>query len=154
MRLGQGQPGQGRQSDPSGGASGDARWNGRQFQTPQQQDLRQLANQAKQLASDANDVRRQLQQAGINQKDLVPVDEVVKALNALGNEKNLQNPGQLQNLYATALDKFKALEFEIRKRVDTSNDQMFLSGSEDVPPSFKSLIEQYYRTIGKKTGGK
>jgi hypothetical protein len=144
----------GQQNNPMGGASGDARWNGRQFGQPQQQDLRQLANQARQLANDANDVRRQLQQAGINQKDLVPVDEVVKALNALGNEKNLSNPGQLQDLFATAVQKYKALEFEIRKRVDTSNDQMFLSGSEDVPPAFKSLIEQYYRTIGKKGGGK
>ena len=144
----------GQPNDPAGGASGDSRWNNRQFGQPQQQDLRQLANQAKQLASDANDVRRQLQQAGVNQKDLAPVDEVVKALTALGNENNLKNPGQLQDLYATAVQKFKALEFEIRKRVDTSNDQMFLSGSEDVPPAFKSLIEQYYRTIGKKTGGK
>ena len=144
----------GQQNNPMGGSTSDSRWNGRQFQQPQQQDLKQLANQAKQLASDANDVRRALQQAGVNQKDLVPVDEVVKALNALGNENNLKTPGQLQDLYATAVDKFKALEFEIRKRVDTSNDQMFLSGSEDVPPAFKSLIEQYYRTIGKKTGGK
>ena len=48
------------------------------------QDWRQVANQAKQLAGDAADLKRQLQQAGIAPKDLTPVDDVVKALQALG----------------------------------------------------------------------
>ena len=130
---------------PNSNSSGDARPG---------TDLRQLANQARQLANDAQDVRRQLQQAGIAPKELTPVDDVVKALRELGNEKNLQNPQGLQDLYATAVQKFKALEFEIRKRVDTGNEQLYLSGSEDVPASFKSLIEEYYRSLAKKSGGK
>ena len=92
------------------------------------------------------------EQAGAAGKDLAPIDDVVKALGSLANEKNLQNPAGLNELYSTAVQKFKALEFEIRKRVDTTNGQLFLSGSEDVPPSFKSLIEEYYRTLAKKGG--
>jgi hypothetical protein len=126
-------------------SSGDARPGG---------DMRQLANQARQLADDAQAVRRQLQQAGVPPKDLTPVDDVVKALRDLGDEKKLQNPTGLQQLYQTAVDRFKALEFEIRKRVDTTNEQLFLSGSEDVPPSFKALIDEYYRVLSKKGGGK
>ena len=76
----------------------------------------------------------------MNAKDLVPVDDVVKALRDSSNEKNLQNPKGLQDLYTTAVEKFKVLEFEIRKRVDTTNGQMFLSGSDDVPPAFRNLI--------------
>jgi len=117
-------------------------------------DARQLAAQARQLATDAQNVRQQLQKAGVPQKDLTPVDDVVKALQNLGNEKNAQNPAGMQELYQTAVDRFKALEFEIRKRVDTSNGNLFLSGSEDVPPSFRTLIEEYYRTLAKKGGGK
>lgn len=78
----------------------------------------------------------------------------MKALQALSNEKNLKNPTGLQELYQTAVQKFKLLEFEIRKRVDTSNDQLFLSGSEDVPPAFKELIAEYYKALVKKGGGK
>jgi hypothetical protein len=74
-------------------------------------------------------VKNQLQKAGVAPKDLQPVDDVIKALQALGNEKNLQNPAGLQELYQTAVERFKALEFEIRKRVDTSNANLFLSGS-------------------------
>ena len=126
-------------NNPSG-SSADARPGG----------LRQIANQARQLADDAQDVRRQLQQAGIAPKDLAPVDDVVKALRELGNEKNLQNPTGLQELYQTAVQRFKTLEFEIRKRVDTTNQELFLSGSEDVPAAFRTLIEEYYRTLSKK----
>ncbi len=57
-------------------------------------------------------------------------------------------------LYQTAVQRFKTLEFEIRKRTDTTNEQLFLSGSEDMPPSFRTLIEEYYRALNKKGGGK
>jgi negative regulator of replication initiation len=116
--------------------------------------MRQIASQARQLANDASDVKRQLQQAGVAPKDLTPVDDVVKALQALGNEKNLQNPKGVQELFETAVQKYKALEFEIRKRVDTSSDQLLLSGSEEVPPAFKKLIEEYSKALAKKGGGK
>ena len=117
-------------------------------------DTRQIANQAKNLANDAQNVKQQLQKAGVPPKDLTAVDDVVKALRDLGNEKNLKDPAGLNELYQVAVQRFKALEFEIRKRVDTSNEQLFLSGSEDVPPSFKALIEEYSRRLSKKGGGK
>ena len=113
-------------------------------------DSRQVANQAKQLANDAQQIRGDLQRAGVQAKDFKPVDDVIKALQNMTNEKNLQNPKGLQDLYSTAVEKFKMLEFEMRKRVDTTNEQLFLSGSDDVPPAFRSLIEQYYRSLNKK----
>jgi hypothetical protein len=76
---------------------------------------------------------------------------VIKALREI-TDKNLVNPKGLQELYSTAVDKFKALDFAIRKRVDTSNDQLLLSGSEDIPAAFRSLIEEYYKQLAKKGG--
>ena len=115
-------------------------------------DVRQWANQARELANDTQTLRNDLQRSGVNPKDLMPVDEVVKALRALGDERNYKNMGNLQELYSTAVDRFKALEFELRKRTDTSNAQLFLSGSEDVPPNFRGLIQDYYRALSKTTG--
>ena len=127
-------------------APGDARPGGNA-------DMRQLRNQAGQLANDAQNLRRQLQQAGMNGKDLQPIDDVVKALRALDSEKLNADPRGVSELSATALDKMKKLEFDLRKRVDTTNDQLYLSGADDVPSSFKSLVEQYYRSLSKKGGG-
>ena len=150
MRLGQGN-GQGQpnamgnqMTANQSNSMGDARPNG---------DMRQLANTARNLGNDAADVRRQLQQAGVAAKDLAPIDDVVKALRDLSDAKNLQNPKGLQDLYSTAVEKFKVLEFEIRKRVDTTNEQLFLSGSDDVPPAFRNLIQEYYKSLSKKPGG-
>ena len=117
-------------------------------------EVRQWANQASQLANDTQNLRRQLQQGGVNAGDLQAVDEVVKALRALGDERNYQSMNNLQQLFTTAVDRFKALEFELRKRLDTTNEQLYLSGSEDVPPNFRSLIEEYSRLLSKKPGGK
>jgi hypothetical protein len=115
-------------------------------------DWRQIQNSARNLANDAADVRRQLQQAGVAQKDLVPVDDILKALRDLGSDQGLRNPKGLQELYTAALDKFKALDFAIRKRLDTSSEQLYLSGSEDVPEAFRTLIQEYYRQLAKKGG--
>ena len=132
--------------NPGGPAGGDSRAGN--FRG----DARQMANQATNLADDASRVRRQLQQAGVGQRELQPIDEVVKALRALGDEKVYGDPTGLQDLYATALDKFKKLEYDLRQRTDTSSQQLYLSGSEDVPPNFKALIEEYYRALSKKGG--
>jgi hypothetical protein len=127
-------------------ASGDARPELSQGQ------IRQWTNQATQLANEAADVKKQLQQAGIPPKDLTPVDEVVKALRALGDAKAYADPTRLQDLYSTAVEKFKALEYEVRKKVDTTNEALFLSGSDEVPPKYKDLIQEYYRALSKKGG--
>ena len=152
MRLGQ-EPGQQGQRDasatntsPGQMAGGDAR------SSLFRGDARQMADQARNLANDTRNLRRDLQQAGVGQRELQPIDEIAKALQALGDEKVYGDPRGLQQLYATALDKFKKLEYELRKRTDTSNQALYLSGSEDVPPNFRSLIEEYYRTLSKKGG--
>ena len=96
QRLEDGQKGGGEGKDGSGkltgtpapqgsrNASGDAR--------PELAgQIRQWTNQANQLANEAADVKQQLQKAGISQRDLTPVDEVVKALRALGDAKSSQS---------------------------------------------------------------
>ena len=50
-------------------------------------------------------------------------------------------------------EKLTKFEWDLRKRVDTSNDALYLSGSEEMPSSYKDLIEQYYRALSKKKAG-
>ena len=40
----------------------------------------------------------------------------------------------------------------MRKKVDTTNEQLFLSGSDEVPPKYKELIQEYHRALSKKGG--
>ena len=80
---------------------------------------------------------------------------MVKALRALDSDKLAADPLGMQQLLGTALDKMKKLEYDLRKRADTANEQLYISGSEDVPKLWESIINEYYRTLGKgKKGGK
>lgn len=119
-------------------------------------DLRQWRNTARELANDAGEFRRTMQSAGLTGKDLTSVDEVVKALRALDTDKVTNDPLGMQQLMATALDKMKKLEYDLRKRADTANEQLYISGSEDVPKAWEAIIQDYYRQLGKtkKGGGK
>ena len=118
-------------------------------------EIRQWRNTARELANDAGEFRRAAQSAGLTGKDLTSVDEVVKALRALDSDKLASDPLGMQQLLGTALDKMKKLEYDLRKRADTANEQLYISGSEDVPKLWESIINDYYRTLGKgKKGGK
>ncbi len=148
--------GQQRGGDPNGpltgtpsmsGGSGDARpglSNG---------DARDVRNQARQLANDAQALRQRLQQSGATGKDLQSVDEVVKLLRGMDSDKASNDPRGIQELAATALDKLTKFEWDLRKRVDTSNDALYLNGTEDAPSAYKDMIEQYYRALSKKKAG-
>jgi hypothetical protein len=44
----------------------------------------------------------------------------------------------------------KKLEFDLRKRLGADNNQLSLSGSDEVPPSFRQAIEEYYRKLAQR----
>jgi hypothetical protein len=98
-------------------------------------------------------LRQALQQAGATGKDLAAVDDIVKLLKQMDGASQASDPRGLQQLASTALEKLTKFEWDLRKRVDTSNDALYLSGSEEMPATYKDLIEQYYRALSKKKAG-
>jgi hypothetical protein len=122
----------------------------RPFSLPE---VAQYRNQAQQLASQAKDLGDQLKQAGANQRDQQSVDEITQALRNMAASRAYDNAAELRALENATLDKMKKLEFDLRKRIDTTNQQLYLSGSDDVPPAFRSQIEDYYRALSKQSGG-
>jgi hypothetical protein len=94
-------------------------------------------------------MRRQLQQAGGTRQDLQSVDDFVNALHQLGSEKG--NAENLPGLSEAALDKIRKIEFDLRKRTDMSNDELFVSGGDDAPTKYRALVDEYYRELSKKT---
>lgn len=54
-------------------------------------------------------------------------------------------------LSAAALDRMKKLEFDLRRRTDTTSDELYLSGSEDAPARYRSLVDDYFRQLSQGT---
>ena len=119
---------------------GNARWN--------PDDIRQFRGQFREWAADAEGLRRQLQQAGMNPRDL---DEVLQDLRAFDNDRVYADAKGLEQLQAAAIEKLKKFEFTLRRKADNGNDSLSLSGSDQVPDGFRPAIEEYYRSLAKKT---
>ena len=73
-------------------------------------------------------------------------------LKGLGSPNAYNDPSATQELAARALEKLQTVEFNLRKKAEKSN-QLFLNGSDQVPPQFRGSVEEYYRSLAKKGGG-
>lgn len=103
------------------------------------------------MTNDAQALRRQLQQSGASAEDLRAVDEVLRALRGMSDGMT-GNPTGLQQLSAAALDRMKKLEFDLRKRTDTTSDQLFLSGADEAPARYREQVDQYFRELSRGSG--
>lgn len=143
-----GNPNGGLQRGPSqaGGAYGDARNSGQRFTAEQ---MRQFQREFQERANDLQGLRQQLQQSGVPANDL---DDVVRLLRQLSGDYAGRDPLGMQELTASALETLKKFEFELRKKLDQSSNALYLNGNEEIPSSFRDLVQEYYRSLAKKGG--
>jgi hypothetical protein len=132
--------------NPQGGAMGDSRPLPGRYDGEQ---VRQFRGEARQRAADAEALRRLLNQQKIDTKE---IDEILKGLRKLDDESVYANPETVARLEQTVTDNIKRFEYTLRRKLDATNSQVFLSGSDDVPEQYRKLVEQYYRSLSK--GGK
>jgi hypothetical protein len=113
--------------------------------------IRQFRREVAERTLDAQVLRQALQQAGVPTKDL---DEVVRQLRQLDSETAFRDPLGVQELTNAALETLKKFEFDLRKKLDKSSNALFLNGNEEIPANFRNLIDEYYKSLAKKGGGK
>jgi hypothetical protein len=131
-----------------GWAGGDARnWGGYYGGYWNPDDIRQWRREYREWANDAEALRRQLQATGVNPREL---DDIIRDLQRLDNDRVYTDARGLEQLQAAALDKLKKFEFGLRRKAETGNDSLSLSGSDQVPDGFRQAIEEYYRSLSKK----
>jgi uncharacterized protein DUF4175 len=111
-------------------------------------DIRQWRGEYRQWVNDAEALRRQLQATGINPRDL---DDIIRDLRMFDNDRLYADPNGLAKLQASVIDRMKKYEFSIRRKTEAGNDSLSLSGSDQVPDGFRQAIEEYYRSLAKKT---
>jgi len=132
-----------------GYGGGDARnWGGYYGGYWNPDDVRQWRREYREWANDAEALRRQLQATGVNPREL---EDIIRDLQRLDNERLYADPRGLEQLQAAALDKLKKFEFGLRRKTETGNDSLSLSGSDQVPEGFRQAIEEYYRSLSRKS---
>jgi len=108
---------------------------------------RQLRREIAERAEDARGFRRALEESGITSPQAAAL---ASRLEALATDRNFKDPLGLAELTSQVADDIKMLEYVLRREADGERPALQLSGSEELPPGYRSMVEEYYRTLGKK----
>ena len=148
----QGGNGGGGREDMGGRASiggfGDGGWNGsdRSPGRLSPDDIRQFRGEARRWAQEGQALRNMLREQNIDPKEL---DEIMKRLRELDSERVYQDVRELERLQTFVAEGMKRFEYGLRRKVGDETDRALVNGSDEVPAEFKSLVEEYYRSLSK-----
>ena len=110
------------------------------------QDIRQWQREFRQRAGEAQDIRRFLQQEDFALGDL---DEIIQRMRKLDDLRVYRDAEEIARLQTFILEELKRFEYRLRREVDSENAELFLASSDEVPPEFRDLIEEYYRALSQ-----
>jgi hypothetical protein len=126
----------------NGGGAGDRRPGG----PMNAEDARQFRNEVQRWTREAEQLRRMLQGEKIDPKE---IDAMLRNLRQLSDDRVYKDVEELARLQAQVTDSAKRLEYDLRRKVEGTDGQLLLSGSDEVPEKFRKSVEQYYRSLSK-----
>jgi hypothetical protein len=89
------------------------------------------------------ELSRDLEDAGVETDRLAPV---LRALRGL----DLGEPRGLAELGTAIIPGIKEFEYVLRRSLQGAGDErLMLSGSDEVPPAYRELVEEYYRALAR-----
>jgi hypothetical protein len=110
------------------------------------EEARQLGRELRARAADAQELQRELQRGGLPAQD---AEEIARRIRNLEN-KSLGDPLGLAKLASEVVEDLKMLEYSLRRAAEGDKPKLYLSGSEELPPGYKALVEEYYRSLARK----
>jgi hypothetical protein len=120
--------------DPRTSAGGDARQFSREFQRRRQA---------------AEELRDDLREQGVETREL---DGLISELRRL--ERPTNDPGGLDELQAALIERMKTFEFSLWRRFNAgAGGGPALGSSGQVPPEYRAMVEEYYRSLARRPGG-
>jgi hypothetical protein len=131
-----GMPGGSGQGAPAGGRGGRL--------APD--DARQLQGEYRQRRLDAEALRQELRQSGA---DAATLEQWIQRLRELERGRSFDDAEELARLHAAVVEGLKAYEFALRRALETGDDRPLLEASGEVPPGFKALVEEYYKSLAR-----
>jgi hypothetical protein len=141
-------------SEGSRGAAGDTRgdwggaggWGDRRPGEFSRDDVRQFRNEIRRWRGEAQELRRLLQEGSLDPKEL---DAILRGLRALDDDRVYRDVAELQRLQTMVTEGLKRFEFALRRRAAADGNETVLTGADEVPEEFRTLVEQYYRSLAK-----
>ena len=83
--------------------------------------------------------------------DTGDLDQLIRRLRELDNPAAYRDPQGIVELQSGVVEGLKRFEYGLLRQLrGAEGNELFLSGSEPVPPGYRKLIEEYYRELAKK----
>jgi hypothetical protein len=133
--------------DTRGGAWGGGPWGDRRpgdYYTSD--DVRQFRGEARRWLGEAQALRNMLREQGVDPKEL---DEIMRRMRELDSERVYRDVEELARLQTFVAEGIKRFEYNLRRQAGADADRAIVAGAEDVPPEFRALVEEYYRSLSK-----
>jgi hypothetical protein len=133
--------------DTWGGAWGGGPWGDRRpgdYYTSD--DIRQFRGEARRWLGEAQALRNMLREQGVDPKEL---DEIMRRMRELDSDRVYKDVEELARLQSFVAEGIKRFEYNLRRQAGAEADRAIVAGSDEVPPEFKSLVEEYYRSLSR-----
>jgi len=151
----QGQQGQGQQGQGQGQGEGQRadgnRMGGAPDGTPRSLsggDARQFGREFRLRREAAEELRRDLQEQGVEAGEL---GRLIEALRRLENGRPFGDPKGLDELQAALIERLKTFEFTLWRQFNAgAADRPALGAAGQVPPEYRALVEEYYRSLARQ----
>ena len=140
-----GQPGGG---NTYGGVVGGYGWGDRRPGTTvwEPGDIRQWSREYTQRAGEMEGLRRLLNEEQFEVGDL---DAIIQRMRELDDLRRYQDPEAIAKLQAFVVEELKRFEYRLRREITEENEELFLAGNEEMPDSFRDLVEEYFRSLSE-----
>ena len=132
-----------------GSATNGDNWGGwgQRVYTPGE--IRNFRDQARYWTGEAQRLRDQLRNDGVNPADL---DEVLRAMRQLDDDRVYKDARELERLQTQVAEGLKRFEFTLRRKVeDSQGDQPALTATDEVPRGYRDLVDEYTRSLSRAT---
>jgi len=114
-------------------------------------DVRQFRREFRERREEAEQLRDRLRQEGVDTREL---DGMIEGLRQLERNRPYGNPQGLAELQAQIIQGLKEFEYVLRREIGGSEArELLLTGSDEVPPGYRELVEEYYRSLAEEGSG-
>ena len=112
------------------------------------EDLRQMSAEFEQRLREGQELRDDLRQLGMSAEDLDAILRQMKDWNVRGINND---PLALEALRAKVIEGLRQFEYRLWRDLEgESGERLFLAGSDEVPPGYRELVEEYYKNLASK----
>ena len=112
----------------------------------------QMRRELQQRIAEAEQLARDLKQG----QDVKPLEQAIQGMrNLTSNFTSLEDKNAERVLRTQVVEGLKAYEYALRRaNGDEAGQRVLLERSGDVPPAFKALVEEYYRSLSRPANKK